>query len=162
MTASNADDPVQIRRAQPGDLPGILDLEEASFSRPQERFSLRRVRHLLRSPRAIILIAQAGEQRLGWAVALVQHRSGRTLGRIYALAVHPLAQGKHIGRLLAEHIIAALGEHRVHRMLLEVRADNAPALALYRKLGFSELKRLPHLYGEGCDGVRMARAGSSG
>lgn len=48
--------------------------------------------------------------------------------------------GGHAGRLLAHHLdnLARVGIRHVH---LEVEDGNAPALALYRRLGFTEVGR---------------------
>jgi [ribosomal protein S18]-alanine N-acetyltransferase len=40
---------------------------------------------------------------------------------------------------------------------LEVRADNAPARALYAGLGYAEERRLPRYYEDGADALRLHR-----
>ena len=46
-------------------------------------------------------------------------------------------------------------EHAVVRILLEVRASNAPAIAMYEGLGFSRFNVRERYYADGEDGVEM-------
>ncbi len=67
--------------------------------------------------------------------------------------------GRSRGRGLASAVLGA-GLHRlqtqgVRRVFLEVEADNAPALALYRRLGFTATGQRPDYYGAGRDAVLM-------
>jgi ribosomal protein S18 acetylase RimI-like enzyme len=58
------------------------------------------------------------------------------------LAVHPGWQGQGVGRaLLASLIDWARSAPAIEKIELNVRASNAPAQALYRKLGFTEIGR---------------------
>jgi ribosomal protein S18 acetylase RimI-like enzyme len=92
---------------------------------------------------------------VGWSVGLVRHHRKSRSGRLYAIAVHPLARGKHLGRRLAEHTLAALASLGIERTYLEVRSDNESAIVLYRKLGFQQHRFLPKYYGPGRDAYRM-------
>ena len=60
------------------------------------------------------------------------------------VAVHP----DHRRKGIAEKLIAALSEGLKERnnvcLTLEVRASNAPAIALYDKLGFTQVGRRPN------------------
>ena len=60
------------------------------------------------------------------------------------VAVHP----EHRRKGIAEALIAALSQGLMERgnvcLTLEVRASNAPAVALYDKLGFSQVGRRPN------------------
>jgi ribosomal-protein-alanine N-acetyltransferase len=143
----------------PSDLDAILGLETASFVHPEETFNRRQVRGLLENPRAVVLVAQMRGELLAWAAGLLRRRGHRRTGRLYALAVHPGAQGQGLGRLLAERMLEALRATGAGRVYLEVRHDNAGAIALYRKLGFRDARRLPHYYGHGRHGLSMVLDG---
>lgn len=54
------------------------------------------------------------------------------------VAVHPDFQGRGVGARLVEAVFAAYGKLGVKCFTLEVDALNAPALGLYRKLGFRQ------------------------
>jgi ribosomal-protein-alanine N-acetyltransferase len=65
---------------------------------------------------------------------------------LMTIAVDPKWRGKGIGRALLEAGFADLMMTPARRMFLEVAADNAPALALYRRHGFAEIGRRDGYY----------------
>jgi len=150
-----ADPPTALRRALRRDVNAILQLERACFTSAEETFNRRQIRYLIGDPRAIVTVAARGGRIFGWSVGLVrQHRRSRS-GRLYAVAVHPDAQGRQLGRCLVEHTLAALAGMGIERIFLEVRSDNTPAISLYRKMGFADHCELPNYYGEWTHGKRM-------
>jgi len=60
-----------------------------------------------------------------------------------------------IGRALMETMLAYGREKDARRVFLEVRRSNAPAIALYRKLGFEELGVRARYYPDGEDALEM-------
>jgi ribosomal protein S18 acetylase RimI-like enzyme len=58
------------------------------------------------------------------------------------LAVAPTHQGRGVGRALTSALIAAARTAGIEVLTLDLRGDNASALALYRSLGFEEYGRL--------------------
>ncbi|WP_286236793.1 ribosomal protein S18-alanine N-acetyltransferase [Neptuniibacter halophilus] len=54
------------------------------------------------------------------------------------VAVLPESQGQGLGRNLLDASLGMLSNRQVERVLLEVRASNLPAIALYHRLGFAE------------------------
>ncbi|GAA3068567.1 hypothetical protein GCM10020254_10370 [Streptomyces goshikiensis] len=59
------------------------------------------------------------------------------------LAVDFAAQGHGVGRALTVALVEDARAAGIEVLTLDVRGDNANALALYRSLGFSEYGRLP-------------------
>ena len=55
------------------------------------------------------------------------------------VAVHPDFRRKGIAESLIETLIMELKNRGSHALMLEVRASNAPAIALYEKLGFQQV-----------------------
>jgi [ribosomal protein S18]-alanine N-acetyltransferase len=53
------------------------------------------------------------------------------------IAVRPPVRRQGLARKLLEHALHELAQRGALRCLLEVRVSNAPAIALYRSLGFS-------------------------
>ncbi|EHM51124.1 ribosomal protein S18p-alanine acetyltransferase [Yokenella regensburgei ATCC 49455] len=57
---------------------------------------------------------------------------------LFNIAVDPDYQRRGFGRALLEYLIDELEKRGVVTLWLEVRASNAPAIALYESLGFNE------------------------
>ena len=74
---------------------------------------------------------------------------------VHNIAVRPGAQGSGIGRRLLRQLLSVAGTRRV---LLEVRTDNVPAIALYESEGFSVVgTRRRYYWPSGADAYTMAR-----
>jgi ribosomal-protein-alanine N-acetyltransferase len=146
-----------LRKAVPGDAHAIGQIERASFLHAGERFGDRRVQYLIRSPRAMVVVAEGTEGVLGWIAGFAWLRGREPWGRVYALAVHPDAQGRKLGALLLQQMIDALHKAGAGRTFLEVRPDNYAAIRLYEKAGFVTCQQLPNYYGPGRPAQRMAR-----
>lgn len=74
---------------------------------------------------------------------------------VHNIAVRPSSQSSGIGRQLLRALLSVAGSRRV---LLEVRTDNAPAIALYESEGFTILGiRRRYYQPSGADAYTMAR-----
>jgi ribosomal-protein-alanine N-acetyltransferase len=58
---------------------------------------------------------------------------------VQTVAVASAAQGHGVGRILLEALIEQAGLRGASSLLLEVRADNAPAIGLYAQRGFEQI-----------------------
>lgn len=65
---------------------------------------------------------------------------------LQAIGVRPDCQGQGIGRRLLDEVIAMATGWQAERLLLEVRAGNQRAIALYRQVGFQEDARRKGYY----------------
>lgn len=144
--------PLVFRRARAADLDVLLELE-CGFS--GDRLSRRSLQRLLARPSAEIWLAQGDGAVLADAVVL--YRAGSRAARLYSLIVAPQARGRGIGAALLEHALLAAAARGCERLALEVRSDNAGAIALYRRHGFGVRRALPGYYGDGGMGLRMER-----
>jgi ribosomal-protein-alanine N-acetyltransferase len=144
-----------IRRAVPGDLGGITEVENLSFVHAGERFDNSRVNYLVVNPRCIVIVAMQGERLLGWSSGIVWLRGKEPWGRIYALAVHPQARGKRLGPRLLKDMIQLLRDRGAGRVFLEVRVDNDSAIRLYHAAGFRPCRLLKNYYGPEIPAQRM-------
>jgi len=79
------------------------------------------------------LLARDGEAIAGYCWLKVDGG----LGEVYVLGVDPSRQGTGLGRRLLEAGLSRLAGRGIRTALLYVEADNEPALALYRSLGFA-------------------------
>jgi ribosomal-protein-alanine N-acetyltransferase len=74
---------------------------------------------------------------------------------VHTIGVRPAAQGAGIGRALLRELLAHAGGRRI---LLEVRTDNRPAIALYESEGFVVVGiRRRYYRPSGADAYTMAR-----
>jgi ribosomal-protein-alanine N-acetyltransferase len=79
-------------------------------------------------------------------------------GHVVSIAVLEKFRKMGIGTALLQNSIKAMKEvYEAEEVYLEVRVSNAPAISLYKKLGFSEVKVLKHYYADGEDAYLMAR-----
>lgn len=66
---------------------------------------------------------------------------------LVGLWVHPSARGMGVGEQLVRTVVDAASDQGLHRVVLEVAHENAPASALYGRLGFVPTGRtgaMPH------------------
>ncbi len=76
---------------------------------------------------------------------------------VHNIAVSPASQGRGIGRTMLQQLLSISGSRRV---LLEVRTDNRPAIALYESEGFTVVGiRRRYYRPSGADAYTMARPG---
>lgn len=99
----------------------------------------------------------ASELKNSLSLWLVAEEEGRVAGYIGSqtvcnetdmmnVAVHPGFRRRGIGEALVNALVEDLKAMESHCLTLEVRASNAPAIALYEKLGFSEIGRRKNYY----------------
>ena len=141
-----------LRPARPADLPELLALE-ALF--PGDRLSARQFRRHLGNPRARLRVVAEGGRVRGYHLLLL--RADSDWARLYSIAVDPAARGQGLGRRLladAERQARAAGRGGLR---LEVRQDNAAAVALYASAGYRCIAALPAYYADGGAGWRYAR-----
>jgi len=77
---------------------------------------------------------------------------------VQTVAVAPAAQGRGVGARLLGALLERAVEQGARRVTLEVRADNAVAIALYRRHGFARVAvRRGYYQPEGADAWIMQR-----
>jgi [ribosomal protein S18]-alanine N-acetyltransferase len=144
---------VALRDMTRADLPAVLALEEELFApdtwtAAMYRDELRRTdtRHYL------VAVDEAGAV-LGYAGLIAYPEEAH----IATIGVTGAAQGRGIGAQLLDTLLAE-ADTRSQVVLLEVRADNEVARALYRRRGFTEIGRRRGYYQpSGADAVVMSR-----
>ncbi|MGX1099553.1 ribosomal-protein-alanine N-acetyltransferase [Amorphus sp. MBR-141] len=142
-----------IRRAVPADVPRLVALENAVFA--SDRLSQRSLRTLIARPSASVLVAESAGRLVG-ALVVLYRRSSR-LARLYSLSVAPGMRGAGLGGLL---LAAAEDDARgrgAGAMRLEVRSDNAGAIALYRRHGYRHIGNRESYYADGGDALRFGK-----
>ncbi len=142
-----------LRPGGRGDLDGLLALEARVFT--GDRLSRRSLRHFLATPRAALLVAEERGRLAGYALVLFPARAG--VARLYSIAVAPEWTGRGVGVLLLSAAEAAARGRGYRVMRLEVDANNARAIARYRKSGYAAFGRRPGYYENGADALRFQK-----
>jgi RimJ/RimL family protein N-acetyltransferase len=107
-------------------------------------------------------VALDGERVVGWCdVTPKAHETLRHSGTL-GMGVAATHRGQGIGARLMAATLDAAGANGLSRVELTVRADNAPAIALYRRCGFETegtLRRYMRVDGAWFDALLMAKIG---
>ena len=118
----------------------IREPDEVTMTQEDERRFIRRQNE---SASDVMLLAFydgefAGNASLmGMGPSRYRHRAG------VAIALYQAYTGLGIGRAMMEALLAIAREHGIEQVELEVVADNARAIALYKKLGFEVYGTMP-------------------
>jgi ribosomal protein S18 acetylase RimI-like enzyme len=147
-----------LRPARLEDLPVLLAIEERCFD--TDRLSRRSFHYLLTKGHAINLVIEIGGTVAGYATALLH--AGTSLARLYSFAIDPAWRGHDLGALLLAETERRAMEQGCAFIRLEVRTDNAAALARYRAAGYREFGFAHDYYEDHSDALRMEKALAGG
>jgi ribosomal-protein-alanine N-acetyltransferase len=140
---------MRIRSCQPRQAGLLTRLHASLFEAAWDAESFQ---GLLADPATLAFTAGPGEvsaegQTLPWG--LIVGRVAADEGELLTLAVARERQRRGIGARLVERLCRAVGERGARRLYLEVAEGNAPARALYARLGFLESGRRRAYYEQG-------------
>ncbi len=142
-----------VEAGAPGDLQAVLELERASQSHPWTAAGFGAALAGRDGERALLLCEY---RRLGLLVerrvlgyCVLRRAAGEV--EIHNVAVAPEVRRRGLARRLLGVVLAWAARAAAERALLEVRAGNAPAQALYEGLGFREVGRRPGYYSQPAD-----------
>lgn len=127
----------------------VAELEKQCFSDP---WSAELFESAFVSPFFHGLVVKENGKIIGYACQTVLFEDAEILN----VAVAPNARGKGMGKALMEAMIQAAKTRGAERMFLEVRVSNAPALGLYRGLGFQDGYIRKKYYEDGEDALTMS------
>jgi ribosomal-protein-alanine N-acetyltransferase len=138
---------VKLRKYREGDFDTLCEIDWKCF--PQGiAYSPPEMRAFLKG--AVALVA---ENHAGTAVAFLVARKNRVI----TVDVLPRYRRRGIARALMAECEKRLRAQGQRKILLETGVRNRPAQALYRALGYSKVKRLPHYYLNGEDGWLLVK-----
>ena len=136
------------------DIAKVADLEAMCFSTP---WTVEQYLAVLRQGRCVLFGALQGELLAGYIAVAVQPATGEM--EVYNIAVNTSFRRCGIGKKLLRLSLEAAIRNRVDQACLEVRISNAPALALYRSMGFLQVGvRKGYYHDTGEDALVLARS----
>jgi len=145
---------LSIRPARAADLDSLVALEEGVFD--YDRISRRQYRRHLASARALLRVAVENSELLGSGMVFL--RAGTRVARLYSLASAPVARGRGVGARLLAALEQAARVRGYTCMRLEVRTDNAAAIALYERHGYRRFAVRRNYYDDGTNALRYEKA----
>ncbi len=121
-----------LRPAHPDDAEAISELDAVAFPKPALSPEIART---LVSQAPVFRVIEASAS--GRAVGYLRLRfDDPGTGHVSDIALHPDVQRRSLGRATMRWALAWFRAEGLRRATLTVNTDNAPAIALYRKLGF--------------------------
>jgi ribosomal-protein-alanine N-acetyltransferase len=143
-----------IRRMREEDLPAVRAIEALSFSNPWSDNTFRGEIQNTSVSFPMVVVRRPGNpvDPVGAAVtdeevvAYIIYWQIRDDVQVNNVAVHPDCRGLGLGEALMRYAIARVRESGATFMTLEVRQSNAPALTLYKKLGFEVMGTRKNYY----------------
>lgn len=131
-----------LRDFRPGDQPVFRQLNEEWISRyftlePADLKALDHPEDYILQPGGRILFAEVDGQVVGTCALIKMADGGYELAK---MAVSPAAQGQRIGLLLGQAAVQRVRDLGGRRVYLESNSKLGPALSLYCKLGFRDVK----------------------
>ena len=128
-----------IETMNPSHVAQIAELEKICFSDP---WSEKSIASELDNKLAFWLVATEGNTVAGY----IGSQTVMDETDMMNVAVHPDFRRRGIAEALVNSLVEHLKTMGSRCLTLEVRASNAPAIALYEKLGFSEIGRRKNYY----------------
>jgi [ribosomal protein S18]-alanine N-acetyltransferase len=142
-TANTLSNPV-LREAHWLDIAVLAALEERLF--PHDAWSEQTWwAELAGRPRRDYVVLDEAARIVGYAG--LDH--GGDVADVMTVAVVPEARGRALGRLLLEELEARAAARGAASVMLEVRADNGPAIGLYERSGYAVLTTRRRYYQPG-------------
>ena len=145
---------MQIRKAHTGDLDAIERIENSVFD--SDRLSRRSLRRYIGAPSVSMLVSAADGLVTGYS--LIGFRKGSCKGRLYSIAIDSEHAGRGTGRALLEASETETRRRKCDAMTLEVRADNARAIALYERSGYLRTGVEEDYYEDGATAYRFEKS----
>lgn len=135
-------DGVAIRAFEPDDVDAIVAVNGRAFASHPEQGAMDRPDFDQRASSdwfdpAGLFVAERDGHVVGFHWTKVEHG----IGEVYVVGVDPSEQGSGLGTALTARGLRHLHESGLRTVDLYVEGDNDPALAVYRRLGFTEHAR---------------------
>jgi ribosomal-protein-alanine N-acetyltransferase len=123
-----------LRPATEHDLPEYVELDRQAFGAPRS-MSLEAAREKLASVSLFQVLVSEADGRLAGFLTLL--RWPQATGAVDDIAVRPDLQRRGLGEAMMRWALVWFRQEGMRRAWLDVLLGNAPALSLYKKLGFT-------------------------
>ena len=140
---------VDVRPMRWPDIEAVHRLEAELFT--VDPWSIEQFWSELAQPTRAYAVAVDGERVIGYAGAFLLAPDSD----VQTIAVSPRDQGRGVGAVLLTWLIDRAVAEGCRQMLLEVRSDNSPAIAMYERFGFERISVRRDYYERGVDAVIM-------
>lgn len=141
----------EIRHFRPGDMDRIAAIESASFG--NDAYDRNLFAAFFHNCGDLFLVALRRGVVCGYIITCL--RGDRA--EIVSIAVHPASRGRGVASALLESTLRRLRRRRAARVVLMVKAGNAPARRFYEKYRFEKVRLVRRYYEDASDGILMAR-----
>jgi ribosomal protein S18 acetylase RimI-like enzyme/predicted double-glycine peptidase len=142
-----------IRHATVRDAAALARLEDRCFQ--TDRITTRQFRYLLTKAHAVTHVDEKNGVIRGYVVVLFH--AGTSLARLYSIGIAPEYRGQGIADGLVQAAeSSALADQRVY-MRLEIRRDNEPSIALFRRHEYRQFGVYPDYYEDHMEALRFQK-----
>lgn len=133
------------------DIPAVMAIEESAF--PTTAWSPSQFWSELAQPDRTYFVTESADRVVAYAGVMVRPPTAD----VQTIAVEPGHRGQGTGRDLLIRMLGVAEASGCTEVLLEVSADNAPAVGLYETEGFEVIARRSSYYAPGRDALIMRR-----
>ncbi|GAB3773463.1 mycothiol synthase [Nocardioides ginsengisegetis] len=134
-------DGIEIRGFRPGDEDEVVRVNAAAFVDHPEQGAMDRANLAQRmaqpwfDPEGLLLATRQGNDHTLLGLHWTKHHPD-AFGEVYVVGIDPAAQGGGLGKVLTLAGLHHLKQRGATEVILYVESDNAPAIAVYSRLGF--------------------------
>ncbi|MDF9714831.1 GNAT family N-acetyltransferase [Nocardioides sp. ChNu-99] len=156
----SAGEPPALRIARPADVSRLVALEAALFG--VDAWSADLVAEELTGPGRTVVVAAPpaggpGTPSAGPVVGYAVLGVAGDVADLLRIGVAPEARRTGVATALLAAVLDVARQAGAERLLLEVAAGNAGAVAFYAHAGFAEIHRRPRYYRDGSDALVLQR-----
>jgi len=141
-----------VRTATLDDVDALVQLELESFPGDEWTADYLRLAVDGHMPTVRVLVAAPDGAVVGHAIISVVYE----IAELQRIAVAETARRRGLATALLDATVALCRDADAERLLLEVREQNQPALAFYRRAGFAEIDRRDRYYRDGSTAIVLA------